>query len=787
MPPKKKTKNQEPELNPSLEQILVCDHITAGHNVVVDACAGSGKSTTIVSVAKRLYKRRFLQITYNAMLRKEFKEKVENYGIENIDVHTYHSLAVRYFSGEAYTDTGIRHILSRNIEPRESMPEYDVIVLDETQDMTFLYFRFILYLLGFLCGGASGPDGAKRRIQLLILGDYMQGLYEFKGADIRFLTLASTIWSNACRGRKWLRSGVFHNCTLRTSYRITRPMAAFVNSAMLGEERLLACRDGCPVVYIRNSRVNIERIVFYHINKILQEGDLPSDIFILGASVKGANSNIRKLENALVERGIPCHVPMLDNEKIDDRVINGKVVFSTFHTVKGRQRKYVFVVGFDHSYFDFYAKTMPVDRCPNTLYVACTRATHCMFLLESNDKSTDRPLGFLKMDHHSLKAADYVDFKGNPQTIFYERAPKVGEEKPFHIHHVTPTDLIKFVSENVLERITPLLDRVFVLETGCHEESGVDDASICSEDQDHEEDPEAGASPPERTTIAGGSAAASWEFSETEMPSVNQFANGLFEDVADLNGIAIPCYYWDMYRDGGQSNSLYKFVYDMIQSMGMNEHLFLKRKFAEITPTDCSIGAYLYLANMYLAIQEKLYFKISQIERHEYDWLGCDVMEECKRRMDYHIGTQGILHHEHVLVHSKAEEDHGEIDRVLEEAGVCVDPLTGLRKKYRFTARVDVVTENTVWEIKCTSQITIDHMLQVVIYAWLWRFVRGQDGREFRLLNLRNGSVYRLSATIDDLTFIVVELLRGKYERTIPQTDEEFLLGASNYADGVSL
>jgi hypothetical protein len=31
--------------------------------------------------------------------------------------------------------------------------------------------------------------------QLLILGDYMQGLYEFKGADIRFLTMGSEIWS----------------------------------------------------------------------------------------------------------------------------------------------------------------------------------------------------------------------------------------------------------------------------------------------------------------------------------------------------------------------------------------------------------------------------------------------------------------------------------------------------------------------------------------------------------------------------------------------------------------
>ena len=37
--------------------------------------------------------------------------------------------------------------------------------------------------------------------------------------------------------------------------------------------------------------------------------------------------------------------------------------------------------------------------------------------------------------------------------------------------------------------------------------------------------------------------------------------------------------------------------------------------------------------------------------------------------------------------------------------------------KYRFTARVDMITQNTIWELKCTSQISIEHLLQVVIYA----------------------------------------------------------------------
>jgi superfamily I DNA/RNA helicase len=158
-----------------------------------------------------------------------------------------------------------------------------------------------------------------------------------------------------------------------------------------------------------------EKYVVFQIRKLISEGAKPDDFFILGASVKGINSNIRKMENALVEAGIPCFVPMMETDRIDDRVIQGKVVFSTFHTVKGRQRKYVFVMGFDNSYFTHFAKNLNPDVCPNTLYVACTRATNAMYILEVDDWPEDRPLKFLKMSHHEMKKKTYIHFNGNPQ------------------------------------------------------------------------------------------------------------------------------------------------------------------------------------------------------------------------------------------------------------------------------------------------------------------------------------------------------------------------------------
>ena len=699
----------------SPEQSIIINYIKEGKNVVVDACAGSGKSTTILSCAKEMPHKKFLQITYNSMLRMEIKEKVESLGLKNIVIHTYHSLAVAKYSKNAFTDTGLRQILYQKMSPSSPIKYQDVIVLDEAQDMTFLYFQFVVKY----CRDMGTP------FQLLILGDYMQGLYEFKGADIRFLTMGTEIWADFDR----LNTREFMKCTLKTSYRITRPMADFVNKVMLGNERVEACKDGRTVLYIRNAKYFLQRTIVYNILELLKEGVKPSDIFVLGASVKGANSQIRRIENVLVEAGIPCHVPMLETDKIDEKVIHGKVVFSTFHCVKGRQRPYVFVIGFDNSYFKTYAKSISPEECPNTLYVACTRATHGLFLLERADSSTDQPLKFLKMDHNEMKKQSYIDFKGQPRTIFYEKVEEEKEE--VKTHHVTPTDLIKFIPESVLEEISPILDRIFIKES---------------------------------------------EQDVLDIPTMIRTKNGYHEDVSDLNGIAIPAMYYDYIESEWEQekeyqNVLYDIIQDTMSNTKSNEYLFLKNIIKELSPEFETVNDYLYLANIYVACQEKLYFKLKQIERNEYDWLKPEILSKCKSRL------MNILEEECQMEKPMVEET---IINVLDEdAHVYIDQILDRHfpnKKFRFTARIDLMTVNTVWELKCTTSISQDHLLQVVIYCWLWRRTHPGCEREFKLFNIKSGEILRLDTTMDILDKIMLGLLNGKYEEHIPPNDEDFLL-----------
>jgi len=516
-------------MQPSEEQQIIIDHIKSGKNVIVNAVAGSGKSTTIISLARQLSDKTIFQITYNSMLRHEMKEKVENLDLPNLTIHTFHSLAVKYYLDSAHTDTELRHILYHKTPPRiKPLPNIDILAIDEAQDMSLLYFHFIYK---FICDmGENLPK------QIMVLGDHQQSLYEFKGADSRFLTMADKIWSNIFRGIPFI------SCELRTSYRITNPMANFVNKTMLGNERMISPRDGEPVVYVRNSRYNIEKTVLYQIQQLLQSDVKPSDIFILAGSIKGLNSHVRKLENILVENNIPCHIPISDQDKLDERVISGKIVFSTFHTVKGRQRRYVFVVGFDQSYFQTIAFSMNPKECPNTLYVGCTRATDGLFLLEFDNYATDRPLEFLKMNHHEMNACDFIIFKGLPQIQFYTHSERTKDSKQDK-RYLTPTKLIKFIPDTVLDEIVPIIERIFQHKY-IHTQTGNMNTVI-------------------------------------EIPNIIQTEYG-FEDVSDLNGIAIPAMYYDEIQRKWQpdvtkrQNVLFIMIEQAISEMRENEHYYLK-------------------------------------------------------------------------------------------------------------------------------------------------------------------------------------------------------------------
>jgi len=88
----------------SAEQMEIINNLK-NYNVLVDAIAGSGKTTTILHIAKKYKKCKILLLTYNSKLKIETKERCIAEKIKNVDVHTYHSFS-RTYNSKAYTDQG---------------------------------------------------------------------------------------------------------------------------------------------------------------------------------------------------------------------------------------------------------------------------------------------------------------------------------------------------------------------------------------------------------------------------------------------------------------------------------------------------------------------------------------------------------------------------------------------------------------------------------------------------------------------------------------------------------
>ena len=95
--------------------------------------------------------------------------------------------------------------------------------------------------------------------------------------------------------------------------------------------------------------------------------------------------------------------------------------------------------------------------------------------------------------------------------------------------------------------------------------------------------------------------------------------------------------------------------------------------------------------------------------------------------------------------------------------------------KYEFITRC--IDSESLFEFKCTSTLQIEHQLQLICYAWLWKKTIGveQQMKRFILLNIRTGESKELEYKDYEIESIMSLLFDNKFSEKITQTDEEFI------------
>lgn len=680
----------------SEEQVKI---VNSNSNVKVDAVAGSGKTTTILHMSMANPTKKIFQITYNNLLKREVRKKSKSLCVENIEIHTYHSLGVKYYNPNAYTDDEIKKILSldQSIKTEPSFKPIDILFIDEIQDMMLDYYKLIKK---FISDTKSNP-------QIIVMGDKYQGIYDFKGANVKFLTLADKIWNVE-----------FECLNLSTSYRLTNQIGWFINNVMLGYNRVNTVRNGSKVdYYITNPFKIYKKIGKYLLDIIKNKNILPSDIFVLIPSLKTLDSPYKKLENYMVKHGVKCVTPISDDAKLDEKIISNKIVFTTYHQAKGRERKVVILYNFDDSYLEYYTREniKNTKLCPNILYVGATRASEKLILIQDFNS---KPLKFL--NQYKLKSNNYVN------VIYTENLNsknmcknKLKSNNTQDIKKINVTDLVKFISPMTLEIIIELMENNLFKQIN---------------------------KPCEKLI---------------SIPNKIEIINGdlvLWEDVSELNGLIIPAIL------ESKLNETTSTVEDYVKSKLSESYTFneYSKYSGKINIPCATIRDFLKVGNVYTSLQNKLHAKLAQIKK--YNWLNEKMIQKCHENMkmiDINTIFEITIRPDDDLLAEWLEYEHD------------------LYGKIQLRGRLDAITSDTVWEFKCVDYLTIEHKLQLIIYYWMWEKANMSSkygNKNFSLINIKSGEILQLDIKQYYLIEQIVDILFDeKYLKKKELSNNEFI------------
>lgn len=611
------------------EQQTIILRAQEGHNIVIEAVPGGSKTTTSIQIARSTPSRRFLILAYNTSLNASNRQRIHNDGLTNTRSFTFHALAMRYFNVASYTDDGLLEILDTDRHPTTPL-DFDSLILDEAQDMRPLFIRFAHHLL--LYNERQSPES----VQFIIVGDRDQFLYGFRGADPTFMSECHTRFSIE-PSRQWMR------LPLSQTFRIPQMIVQSLQHGFRGMPRIRGGhrRTNSKIRYLICNPYSTGRDrIFFEIRFYLNQGYRPSDIFVVAPSNVFKNGPLQKLVNEITWMNIPVFCADRDNSTDgDDRIYRNKIVVGTYHSVKGLERKIVIVMGVDASYYQIIRQPPNLEHIPNPLFVALTRCQERMTIV--HDYRNDF-LPNLRLDRFQTLfelVPDSVDLcvSGRPSSHAPQPLPQI-EQQPKN-PDAAVTRIARTVTEIVGGDLIPS-DILWSIRQECLEEEVLTRRS-----------PDV-----------------------IRLPSIsNRQPRGLYEGVADLNGIVIPILFRQQVLSGDW----------------------------ETGPSEDAISQTLHDALQHWEDHKNLKFRRRQLQ--EFDWLRPQTVRRILERM------------RDCLIEVGCTPDACQYERPIRSEIADIDQILDVE------GRIDIYcpSTDTLIEIKTGGALTTNHLLQIALYGVL--------------------------------------------------------------------
>jgi hypothetical protein len=163
-----------------------------------------------------------------------------------------------------------------------------------------------------------------------------------------------------------------------------------------------------------------------------------------------------------------------------------------------------------------------------------------------------------------------------------------------------------------------------------------------------------------------------------------------------------------------------------------------------------NIAQFLCMGNLYIALNEKINSKLSQIDK--YMWLTQNMISICHKNLKKNINENPIFE----CPIGNEESDNNML---------CYKFVSNLYGTIIIDSRIDCIDDKTLWEFKCVGSLQSEHLLQLVIYAWIWKkSMEDENGiKKFKILNIRTGEVQKLKYLSYHIEEIISVVLENKY------------------------
>jgi hypothetical protein len=699
------------EFVPSLRQQAVVQACRT-QNVVVSARPGTGKTATAEAIVAAYPDEQNTILLYNKGLQIDTAARLEKYS--NVSSSTFHGMARQLFGIVVPNDTVLRALRENGDVPVWSGKLYQRIILDELQDCTDNIFWLICSFISAVTNACQGIVP-----QIVVLGDERQAIYGFQGADPRYLSLAPSILATLSP-YPWVHR------TLSESFRLTFENSAFVNKAFLGgEEYIVGSRTGPRPIYLHANMFDPRRIANYLLPFIHKYG--AEQTAFLAPSVR-RNPPLQQLINHLSERhGILVAEPQSDDSPLDDDVLRGKVCLCTYHQFKGKERNLVIIYGIDEGYFDFHARDLPDNLCPNTTFVALTRVREQLIVLQAN---VNHLMPFIDMEelHNTADVIELGELGGLPMPGESGRPLELGLLLPAS---VAVSDLSRHVLNETLENI-------------CTKYLQINKIA-------------------ERLPI--------WQHIQapTIVSTNSDPGKKHYEAVSDINGLAVVAHY--EYTSFGSLSTL--------QKTGVSA-------FKKLTNETARAVWLCREACEYAAEVSGYKPRLLQMKDHDFKWLVSDLAEATHRlkaqfQEDADLDFEVSLKEENFKM-DNAFGDKPQRTSVYGRADIIHyehSPTNRSEQKQGKRALEHQDSDNvSIWEIKFVSQLSLEHVIQVCTYAYLWCTQhKRQSPPHIFLFNVRDGEKLEIVPRdgVPSLRKVVEEVLIAKYTTEKTLTTEEFL------------